>query len=117
MLNVEGEVAECTGDNVFLVNNEKISTPPLAAGILNGITRDYVISHICPGLGYSVEERSISLDELKVADEVFLTGTAAEIIGVNAIDGSTIGDGNVGKITRVLAEDFRSRVSTDAPED
>ena len=117
MLNVEGEAAECTGDNIFLVNDGAISTPPLAAGILNGITRDYVISHICPGLGHSVEERSISLDELKGADEVFLTGTAAEIIGVNGIDGSIIGDGNVGKITRALAEDFRSRVSTDAPED
>jgi branched-chain amino acid aminotransferase len=117
MLNIDGEVAECTGDNIFIIKDGKISTPYTEAGILKGITRQFVINTIAPTLGYTVEERSISLDEVKDADEIFLTGTAAEIIGVSHIGQGAIGSGKVGSITKLLIQEFRQRVSTHAPED
>jgi branched-chain amino acid aminotransferase len=76
-----------------------------------------VINTIAPALGYTVEERSISLDEVKDADEIFLTGTAAEIIGVSHIGHDAIGSGKVGSITKKLIQEFQQQVSTDAPED
>ena len=84
---------------------------------MHGITRSFVIEEVAPSLGYSVEERTISLDEIKQADEVFLTGTAAEVIGVNKIDAEVIGNGKVGDITHTLIEAFRTLVSENAPED
>jgi len=117
MLNIDGEVSECTGDNIFCVAKGRILTPPESAGMLHGITRRFVIDTLGPALGIPVEERSMRLDDLYSADEVFLTGTAAEIIGVSAIGGRTIGSGGVGPVTKSLIAEFRSRVSKSAPED
>ncbi len=117
MLNVDGEVSECTGDNIFVVCDGRLITPSASAGILHGVTRRYVMDELGPALGHVVEERPMKLDEILGADEVFLTGTAAEIIGVNRIDGHTIGSGAVGPVTRALEAEFRKRVSSNAPED
>ena len=117
MLNVDGYVAECTGDNIFIIKNGQIATPSAEAGILHGITRQYVLNEIAPEMGFEVTEKMMKLDEVLNADEVFLTGTAAEIIGVNQIDDRTIGNGNVGTITKKLAQEFRKRVTRNAPED
>ena len=117
MLNSDGYVSECTGDNIFIVSNGSIITPPIEAGILHGITRRFVIDELAPEMGLQVSEQMMGLDELLKADEVFLTGTAAEIIGVNRVGERTIGSGSVGPVTRSLVTAFRRRVSTDAPED
>ena len=117
MLNVDGEVSECTGDNIFLVVDGVVVTPSSSAGILHGVTRRYVLEELAPALGHAVEERPLALEEIFGADEVFLTGTAAEIIGVKRIDGRTIGCGAVGPVTKALTAEFRRRVSTNAPED
>jgi branched-chain amino acid aminotransferase len=117
MLNCEGEVSECTGDNIFIIKEGVISTPPVTAGILDGITRKFVMDVVAPALGYTVEERTIQLDEVFAADEVFLTGTAAEVIGVSHIVDDVIGTGKVGLITHELEAEFRRRVVENAPED
>lgn len=117
MLNLDGHVAECTGDNIFIVKNKRILTPPKDAGILHGITRQFVLDTVAPALGYAVNEKMMKLDEVLAADEVFLTGTAAEIIGVSQIDEHIIGDGRVGAITAALTQEFRKRVAANAPED
>jgi branched-chain amino acid aminotransferase len=117
MLNVDGYVAECTGDNIFIVKDGRIFTPPGEAGILMGITRQFVMDDVAPACGFTVEERLFKLDELLAADEVFLTGTAAEIIGVNRVGEDVIGDGAVGPITQALIAEFRKRIAADAPED
>ncbi len=117
MLNVDGQVSECTGDNIFVVADGVVVTPAACAGILHGVTRRFVMDELAPALGHAVEERSMTLDEILGADEVFLTGTAAEIIGVIRIDGRTIGCGVVGPVTRALTTEFRRRVCTNAPED
>jgi branched-chain amino acid aminotransferase len=117
MLNMDGYVSECTGDNIFIVSKGVISTPSTEAGILHGVTRQFVIDEVGPALGYKVQQRMMKLDEVLKADEVFLTGTAAEIIGVSQIDDHTIGTGKVGPITKALAGEFRKRVANNAPED
>ncbi len=117
MLNLDGEVAECTGDNIFIIKDGTISTPPTSAGILNGITRQLVIEDIAPDLGYTVQERKLDLEEVLDADEVFLTGTAAEVIGVSHIGEKSVGCGKVGPITHALEDKFRKMVSENAPED
>lgn len=117
MLNTEGHVAECTGDNIFAIKNGVVSTPDADAGILHGITRQFVIDDLCPALGIRLEERTMLLDELFNADEVFLTGTAAEIIGVSQIGERIIGNGRVGPITARLEKTFRERLAAGAPED
>jgi branched-chain amino acid aminotransferase len=117
MLNVDGQVAECTGDNIFMVAGGAISTPWTEAGILHGITREFVIQELAPQIGCRVQERAIRLEELLGADEVFLTGTAAEIIGVNRIGDRVVGAGTVGPVTKRLIEAFRKRVTNHAPED
>ena len=116
MLNCDGEVSECTGDNIFIINDGKISTPPISAGILHGITRKFVIDEIAPKLGYTIEERTIQLDEVFEADEVFLTGTAAEVIGVSHIGEDVVGCGKVGPITHALESEFRRCVAENAAE-
>ena len=117
MLNVDGWVSECTGDNVFIVKDGAISTPPTDAGILNGITRQFVIDDLCPSLKISLEEKLLRLEEVHDADEVFLTGTAAEVIGVTKIGEQLVGDGKVGPMTKRLVAEFKRRVAADAPED
>ncbi len=117
MLNMEDEVAECTGDNIFVIKQGKIVTPHLESGLLHGVTRRFVIDEIGPAMGFKIQETKMLLDDLLGADEVFLTGTAAEIIGVNQIDEQMIGTGKVGTVTKSLMEEFRRRVSKNAPED
>jgi branched-chain amino acid aminotransferase len=117
MLDLDGKVGECTGDNIFIIKDGVISTPYFDSGILNGITRQFVIDKVAPSLGLTVREREIELDEVMEADEVFLTGTAAEVIGVSKIDDRVIGSGKVGAITMSLIVEFRKRVAQDAPED
>ncbi|MCH2137801.1 MAG: branched-chain-amino-acid transaminase [Phycisphaerales bacterium] len=112
MLNTQGKVAECTGDNIFLVKDGEIITPDTAAGMLHGITRQFVMEEVAPACGYTVTEREVERDELFTADEIFLTGTAAEVIGVSSIDGTPIGSGVVGPITRQLTEQFRGMVTS-----
>lgn len=117
MLNIDGYVSECTGDNVFMVKGGQIITPPTEAGMLHGVTRQFVIDTIAPACGFKVQQKMMKLPELLAADEVFLTGTAAEIIGVNYIDSAKIGCGSVGAVTKKLSEEFRKRVKDNAPED
>ena len=107
MLNEKGELAEGTGDNVFLVADGTVVTPPPEAGILLGITRNVVL-HLCQRLGIPARAESIRPERLFAADECFLTGTAAEVIAVNQVDGRAIGDGTVGPVTRKLLEAFRA---------
>jgi branched-chain amino acid aminotransferase len=104
MLDPSGYVAECTGENIFLVRNDVIYTVPRAS-ILEGITRDSLIT-IAGDLGYTVIEEPISRDQLYVADEVFVCGTAAEVIGLREIDFRTIGSGKTGSVTRRLQKAF-----------
>jgi branched-chain amino acid aminotransferase len=105
MLNHNGEVAECTGDNVFVVKHGKLRTPPLHAGILEGVTRNAVIE-LAGGAGIVVEEMSLTRHDVYAADECFLTGTAAEVVPVVKCDGRPIGTGKPGPITRQLRQRF-----------
>lgn len=104
MLDTQGLVSECTGENIFLVRDGKIRTPPLYS-VLDGITRASMIEVACDR-GYSVEETQLTRDDLYLADEIFLTGTAAEITPIREIDYRTIGDGKRGKITEELQTAF-----------
>ncbi len=105
MYNHEGFVAEATGDNVFVVRGGVIFTPPVQAGSLEGITRGVVI-RLAAADGIEVVEKNLTRFDLYVSDEVFLTGTAAEVIGVITIDGRIVGDGKPGPITRLLRKKF-----------
>ena len=105
MFNHEGHVAEATGDNLFIIREGEIQTPPASSGILEGITRA-VVMDLAAGAGYSVVEKTLIRHDLYVADEVFLTGTAAEIISVVTVDGRQVGDGTPGPITKQLLDLF-----------
>ena len=109
MLNHKGEVAECTGDNIFIVRHGVIHTPSVDSGILEGITREAVIE-LARAAGLSVTERSMDRHDIYTADECFLTGTAAEVIPVVECDGRPIGDGKPGPITVDLRERFHALV-------
>ncbi len=108
MLDPYGFVAECTGDNLFLVRRGKIYTPP-SATVLEGITRDALIT-VAHDLGYEVIEQPISRDQLYIADEVFMTGTAAEVVGVSEIDFRQIVEGKAGPVTQQLQQVFHAAV-------
>jgi branched-chain amino acid aminotransferase len=105
MLNHKGEVAECTGDNIFLVESGVISTPPTDAGILEGVTRQAVIE-LAEQAGIVVRQIPLTRHDVYVADECFLTGTAAEVIPVVKVDQRSIGSGEPGPVTRRLKERF-----------
>jgi branched-chain amino acid aminotransferase len=107
MYNHEGYVAEASGDNVFTVRNGVVHTPPSEAGGLEGITRQVVI-RLAQEEGLAVIEKNLTRYDLHVCDEVFLTGTAAEVIGVVEIDKRVIGDGKPGPITRRLRQKFEN---------
>jgi len=109
MLNKDGYVAECTGDNIFIVKEKNLITPPVWMGILNGITRDVVIE-LAQEEGIRVQEKTFTPFALYNSDECFLTGTAAEIIPVTRVDGRTIGKGIAGPVTKKLIEKFRQLV-------
>lgn len=114
MLNGQGYVAECTGDNIFLIQGGIVFTPHPASGILKGITRDTAID-LSQRMGLVVNETFLTLNDVYAADEAFLTGTAAEIIGMVSIDGRTIGTGEVGGITRKLMAAFVEETKTGVP--
>ncbi|MFI4862538.1 MAG: branched-chain-amino-acid transaminase [Phycisphaerales bacterium JB063] len=128
MLNTQGLVAECTGDNIFIVRrpmgggaaSAELVTPPLHAGILEGITRNLVID-LARDAGLTVRELDLSKHDLYTADEMFLTGTAAEVIAVTEIDGRKIGRGEIegkpGPVTQQLNTAFRKMLKDGAPED
>ncbi|MBA7605325.1 Branched-chain-amino-acid aminotransferase [subsurface metagenome] len=105
MYNHEGYVAEATGDNVFIVRDGVIYTPPAEAGSLEGITRGVVIK-LAKEEGLEVVEKNLTRFDLYICDEFFLTGTAAEVIGIVEIDGRVIGDGKPGPVTRLLRKKF-----------
>ena len=109
MLNVHGEVAECTADNVFFVKRGVLRTPPTHAGILEGITRDFVIE-LAHAAKIPVQEVILTRHDVYCADECFLTGTGAEIIPVVKCDGRVIGTGKPGPVTRQLRERFHQAV-------
>jgi branched-chain amino acid aminotransferase len=108
ILDTNGFVAECTGENIFMIRRGVIYTPPLAA-ILEGITRDSIIT-LARDMGLPVEESMLTRDQLYIADEVFISGTAAEIVGVRMIDFRTIGNGRVGSITQAIYDEFNKTV-------
>ena len=112
MLNPQGYVAECTGDNVFLVKNGTLCTPPTYVGALKGITRGAILE-IAQAERLPAEERMLTRHDLFNAHEVFLTGTAAEVIPVVKIDGRTISEGKPGPVTRSLMKAFRTLTKKD----
>jgi len=105
MYNHEGYVAEATGDNVFIVKNGVIYTPPVEAGALEGITRAVVIK-LAKEEKLEVVEKNLTKMDLYICDEFFLTGTAAEVIGIVEVDGRVVGDGKPGPITKLLRKKF-----------
>ena len=109
MLNHKGEVAECTGDNIFIVKRGVVMTPPKDAGILEGITRNAILD-LCKEHEIVAFEQTMTRHDLYVADECFLTGSAAEVIPVVTIDSRPIGSGSVGPITKKLSDAFKKLV-------
>jgi branched-chain amino acid aminotransferase len=107
MLNSAGMVVEASAENIFVVSDSTLVTPPITSGALDGITRDSIIA-IAKENGINCEVRDISRDELYIADEVFLTGTAAEVKPVGEIDNRLVGDGNVGRMTKQLKSLFEA---------
>ena len=112
MLNSDGFVAECTGDNVFIVQKGKLFTTPLSAGALSGITRTTVLD-AARELGIPAAEPQLTRYDVYIADEMFLTGTAAEMVPVVKVDGRVIGDGKPGPVTAKLLAAFREKTKTD----
>lgn len=110
LLDRNGNVSEASGENIFLVRNGKLHTPQLSDSILEGITRNTAMT-IAKELGYEIVERPISRTELYLADEIFLTGTAAEIIAITKIDGNIVGNGREGSITKIIRENYESIVT------
>ena len=106
MLNDAGNIAECTADNVFIVKRGQIMTPPITAGALRGVTRS-VVFDIAHELGIKISEPELTRHDLYIADEAFLTGTAAEVIPMIKVDGRLIGDGTPGPITKRTIARFR----------
>jgi branched-chain amino acid aminotransferase len=105
MLNNQGKIAEGSAENIFILKDDKIITPPLTAGVLEGITRDSVIQ-IIEFNGGEIIEADLDREDLYIADEVFMTGTAAEVKSVTEIDKTVIGNGKPGKITKALQKSF-----------
>ncbi|MBK3495231.1 branched-chain-amino-acid transaminase [Viridibacillus sp. YIM B01967] len=112
MMNADGYVAEGSSDNIFIVKDNKLITPPGYIGALEGITRNAILE-VAKERGYEAVEGVFTRHDVYVADEVFLTGTAAEVIGVVKVDGRVIGEGIPGKVTNDILEGFRSIVNND----
>jgi len=108
MKNYRGEIAECSQSNIFLADQGRLATPPLGAGLLAGITREFLFD-VAPDAGLSIEERRIEEADLYAADEVFITGTTFEVTPVVEIDGRTIGRGRPGPIAQRLLGAYRAR--------
>ncbi|WP_027363984.1 branched-chain-amino-acid transaminase [Desulfotruncus alcoholivorax] len=114
MLNQEGYVAEATGDNLFLVKNGKLITPPIHVGMLEGVTRNAVMD-LAKERGIEVIEKVFTRHDVYIADECFLTGTAAELIPCVRVDGRAIGNGQPGPVFKELLSDFRALTKVDGP--
>ena len=110
MLGDDGTVAEGSGQNIFIVKDNNIFTPPNSTGALNGITRRTVIE-IAEQKNIPIEEKNLTVEDLKTADEVFFTGTATGVIGVVSIDKDDISDGQVGKITSDIIDSYEDVVN------
>ena len=104
----QGDVRECTTSNVFIVRDSRLMTPPRTESVLHGVTRGFLLD-CATGIGVPVDEEHFNVDTLKGADEVFLSSTAVEVLGVTMIDDRPIGTGEVGPITKRLADEFRRR--------
>ena len=114
MLNHKGEVAECSGDNIFLLRGGVLQTPPTDAGILEGVTRGAVIE-LAEASGLTVRQIPLTKHDVYIADEVFLTGTAAEVVPVVKVDSRTIGEGKPGPVTRDLSRRFHELARSGSP--
>ena len=114
MLNAQGEVAECTGDNIFIIRGGVVKTPDTSSGILQGITRDTVLS-LARTAGFQVQECRLTPYDLYSADEAFLTGTAAEVIPMVTLDTRPIGSGTPGPITQQIIAAFREETKLGTP--
>lgn len=112
MMNSEGYVTEGSADNIFVVKNGKIKTPPVYLGALEGITRNVIID-LAKEHGYELDETPFTRHDVYIADEVFLTGTAAEVIAVVSVDQRVIGTGKPGEVTNTLLEAYRKIVETE----
>ncbi|MDO7906869.1 branched-chain-amino-acid transaminase [Paenibacillus sp. JX-17] len=112
MLNSQGYVTEGSSDNIFIIKNGVVYTPPCYLGALEGVTRNAIID-ICGKIGLPLKEQPFTLHDVYVADEVFFTGTAAEVIAAYEVDGRTIGSGVAGPITLQLLQEFRAIVDQD----
>ena len=110
MLNQDGEIAECSQSNFFVVKGAAVITPPLAAGLLPGITREYVL-HLASDLGYQAQENRLTPADLASVSEAFITGTTREITPVVSVDDRQIGNGRPGAVTTRLLTEFRARVA------
>jgi branched-chain amino acid aminotransferase len=109
LLNTRGEVAEGAGSNVFIVKGGRLLTPPLSCGLLAGITRELVLE-IAGALGVPFEERVLTADDLKAADELFITSTLKELAPMVTLDGAPIGPGTPGPVTKALLKAYRARI-------
>lgn len=112
MLTYDDYVAECTGDNIFIVSSGRLITPPVNIGALEGITRDAVIG-LSKKIGIAFQEKLLKMEDVYAADEVFLSGTAAEIVPVTKIDKRSIGNGSPGAITMQLMKEFKRLTKID----
>ena len=110
MLSDQGTVAEGSGQNIFLIKDNSMYTPPIETGALGGITRKTVIE-IAESNSIKNTEKDLSVDDLMSADEIFFTGTATEVVGVVSIDKNNIGDGNVGETTKKITEKYQQIVN------
>ena len=115
MLNSEGYLSEGSGENVFVITDGVVSTPPVSDGCLNGITRDTAIALLRRG-GVEVHETSLTRASLYYADEVFLVGTAAEVTPLREVDDRPVGDGKPGPVTRMVQEAYADLVRGRMPE-
>jgi branched-chain amino acid aminotransferase len=115
VLDINGNVSEGSGENIFVMSDGVIYTTPIGSSILSGITRDSAIT-IARDLGYEVREQTISRDMLYIADEIFFTGTAAEVTPVRSVDKIQIGKGSRGPITKAIQERFFAIVSGNTPD-
>ena len=115
MLNAQGYIAECTGDNIFVVRDGKIVTPPSSAGALPGITRD-VIFEIAGEIGIELREAELTKYDIYAADECFLTGTAAEVIAAVELDRRPVGNGKPGPVTTRFIDAFGKLAGSEGEE-
>jgi branched-chain amino acid aminotransferase len=109
LLSPQGYVSECTGENIFVLRNERLLTPPVSAGALQGITQDSVVN-IARDLGLEVEFANILRSDLYIAEEAFMTGTAAEVVPIRSVDDRVVGEGSPGPLTRKIQETYKAAV-------